>query len=175
MRLQNWRQFYLWNVHLKGLKKIIAKFVANFFVFGNYISQQFVPLPLKLFCRVLCIVMCGMFNCPVVSLVDLRGLQAKAPRTSATLCSVTGCLSRLFADAASLTKQFISLVNRHFCLWFLPKHHANLLCSATAALDSWNHWTQLAFSIWDTIFTDVSSATSGKIWKLKWHLNHVSY
>jgi hypothetical protein len=84
-----------------------------------------------------------------------------------------------FENAASLIKQFIPLVNRHFCWRFPPNIVRNLLCTATGDLDSWNHSTHLAFSTWDSILTAVSAALKverfGNSNSTNYKFDHITY
>jgi hypothetical protein len=84
-----------------------------------------------------------------------------------------------FTNAASLIKQFVPLVNRHFCWWYPSKHLRNLLFTVTTDVDSWNHSTHLALSTWNAILTGVSVALQverfGNSGGTNYKLDHITY
>jgi hypothetical protein len=66
-------------------------------------------LNFKPFLRILCAVVCDMFNCRTACLFELSGLRTGATPASSTWASATGRLRRAFpfTNAARLIKQFI--------------------------------------------------------------------
>jgi hypothetical protein len=105
-----------------------------------------------------CIIVCGMF-CQA-------GLRMKATQTVSTWVSVTGAFS--FTNAASLIKQFIQLVNQHFCWWCHSKHcmKSPLHCNCIPRFVKPQH----IFSVFNLRYHFNSyecSTSGGKSWKLK--------
>lgn len=112
-------------------------------------------LNIKCYHRILCIVLCGTFNCQAVCQFDLHGLHNGSCSDFIHLTFSGWLSSSVFSctNANSLIKQFIPLVNWYFCWRFPPYPTQNLLYTAKTDLDSWNNDTHLAIFTWDTIFT----------------------
>jgi hypothetical protein len=94
--------------------------------------------------RILCSVLCGMFNCQTACLIDFMSFcesRLNFFRLNSSDVSPPGAFS--YTDVASLTKQFTWLVSRHSYWWLPARHHVKSPFQVAADV--------LAFTAWDAI------------------------
>jgi hypothetical protein len=103
----------------------------------------------------------------------MRGLGMKTARNVSTwsFSDWSSAGDFYFTNAASLIKQFIPFVNWQFCCRFPSKHRTKspLHCNRRPRLVKPQH-TFCFFYLRRHFNTCESSASGGKIWKLKWRL-----